>query len=254
MVQKIFHCIWLFLPLNLFSIDNGNPDSLFSVANELYQEEKYEEAIDTYLKIIQEEYESAALYYNLGNAYFHSNKLGKARLFYERAHLLEPSDEDVKANLEHVQSLLTDRFEAVPELFIKRWLNSLIHSFSSNTWLILCLIFFSLFLISASGYIFLSSLRMKKLGFYSGILLFFLSLISFVFATKQYYHQRDPGSAIVMDGSLVVKSAPRQSGKDLFVLHEGTKVWKENEVGEWTEIRISDGRQGWVRVSSIEEV
>lgn len=254
MVQKILIYIILFLPLNLLSAENINPDSLFRVANELYQEEKYEEAIDTYLQITDNGYESAALYYNIGNAYFRSNKLGKARLFYERALLLNPSDEDIKANLEHVKTFLTDRFEIVPELFYKRWFNSLVYSFSSNVWLIICLVFFGLFLLFASAYIFLPSVRIKKLGFYAGIMMFFLSLISFVFSTKQYYHQKDPGTAIVMEGSLVVKSAPRESGKDLFILHEGAKVWKESEVGEWTEIRVSDGRQGWVRVSAVEEV
>ena len=254
MIQKILIYILLFLPINLFSADNINADSLFRLGNELYQQEKYEQNIETYLKITDKGYESAPLYYNLGNAYFRSNKLGKARLYYERALLLDPSDEDIRANLEHLESLLTDRFEIVPELFIKRWFNSLVYSFSSNVWLIVCLVFFGVFLLSASAYIFMPSVRIKKLGFYTGIIMFFLSLISFAFSIKQYHHQKDPGTAIVMEGSLVVKSAPRESGKDLFILHEGAKVWKESEVGEWTEIRISDGRQGWVRVSAVEEV
>ncbi len=246
--------IFFFLPLNFLLAEEVDPDSLFFEANELYQEEKYEEAIDTYLKVEESGYESAALYYNTANAFFRSNKLGKARLFYERALLLDPSDEDIRTNLDHVESLLTDRFDIVPELFYKRWYNSLVHSLSSNMWLIISLLFFGLFLISASAYIFLSATVIRKIGFYAGIILFFLSLISFVFSSRQYYHQKNPGTAIVMEGSLVVKSSPRESSKDLFILHEGAKVWKEGEVGEWTEIRVSDGRQGWVRESAVEEV
>jgi tetratricopeptide (TPR) repeat protein len=237
-----------------FTAKAANPDSLFNRGNELYQQEKYEEAIEAYLKVDEMGYESPALYYNTGNAYFRSNQLGKSRLFFERALLLDPSDEDIKANLEHVKSLLTDRFDVVPELFYKRWFNSLLRSYGSNTWLIFTLVFFGVFLFSASAYVFSPSIRIKKSGFYSGIIMFLLTLITFIFSSRQYYYQKDPDTAIVMEGSLVVKSAPRESGKDLFILHEGAKVWKENSVGEWTEIRISDGREGWVRLNAIEEI
>ena len=65
------------------------PDSLFYKANEKYQEGKYEDAIQLYQEIISEGYESPVLYYNLGNSFFRSNKLGKSRLFYEKALKLE---------------------------------------------------------------------------------------------------------------------------------------------------------------------
>lgn len=246
--------ILLLLPLSTEAREFLNPDSLFSEANTLFQHEKYEEAIQEYLNIIDAGYESAEIYFNTGNAYFRSNKLGKARLFYERALLLDPSDEDIQANLEYTESLLTDRFEEVPELFIKRWYRSLTDSLNSNGWLILSLVFFGIFLIAASAYIFLASLRIKKLGFYGGIVFFALTLLSFIFSSRQYNYQKDPETAIVMEGSLVVKSAPRESGKDLFILHEGTKVWLENYLDEWVEVRITDGRQGWVRISAIEEI
>jgi tetratricopeptide (TPR) repeat protein len=254
MMKRIFIYILLLLPLSLKAREVTNPDSLFAEANRLYQQEAYEQAIQKYLAIIDDGYESAEIYFNTANAYFRSNKLGKARLFYERALLLDPSDEDIQANLNYTESLLTDRFEEVPELFIKRWFRTLTNSLNSNGWLILSLIFFGAFLFSASAYIFISSLKLKKLGFYGGIVFFLLTLTSFLFSSRQYNFQQDPDTAIVMEGSLVVKSAPRESGKDLFILHEGTKVWLENYLDEWVEVRITDGREGWVRISAIEEI
>jgi SH3-like domain-containing protein len=47
------------------------------------------------------------------------------------------------------------------------------------------------------------------------------------------------------------KSSPDQSGNDIFVLHEGTKVTVDDKVGEWLEIRLSDGNKGWVPLNSI---
>ncbi|MBE0654241.1 MAG: tetratricopeptide repeat protein [Bacteroidales bacterium] len=229
-------------------------DSLFLEANALYQEEKYEESINKYLQIREAGFESAELYFNTANAYFRSNKLGKARLFYERALLLNPADEDILANLSYTESFLSDRFEIVPEMFYKRWYRSVENAYDSDTWLILSLIFFGVFLFAAAAYVFLPRLNLKKAGFYGGVLFFLLTLFSFVFSVRRYHQQSNPGTAIVMDGSVTVKSSPRESGKDLFVLHEGTKVWMENEVDQWTEIRISDGRRGWLRKISLENI
>lgn len=40
--------------------------------------------------------------------------------------------------------------------------------------------------------------------------------------------------------------------KDLFVIHEGTKVTILDEVGSWRNISLADGRQGWIPASDIE--
>ena len=57
--------------------------------------------------------------------------------------------------------------------------------------------------------------------------------------------------AIITSPLISGKSSPDKSGNDLFVLHEGTKVTIEDEVGEWLEIRLSDGNKGWVPGNSI---
>lgn len=253
-MKKVLVYILILLPLAVSGVDKPEADSLFTQANQLYQDEKYEEAIDRYLDILDSGFESAELYFNTGNAYFRSNKLGKARLFYERAKLLDPNDEDIQTNLAYTESLLTDRFEQVPQLFLKRWIKSLLNFLGSNGWLMVSLLFFVLFLVSALFYIFIPSVRVKKAGFFSGIVFFLITVATFLFSNRQYQYQKDPGAAIVMEGSLVVKSAPRESGKDLFILHEGTKVWMESDLGNWMEIRITDGRQGWVRTTAIEEI
>jgi hypothetical protein len=49
-----------------------------------------------------------------------------------------------------------------------------------------------------------------------------------------------------------VKSSPNQSGIDLFILHEGTKVSIKSTLGEWTEIELEDGNVGWMPGKDIE--
>jgi SH3-like domain-containing protein len=79
----------------------------------------------------------------------------------------------------------------------------------------------------------------------------FLSIFAFSFAFQQ---SREPDAAIVITGSINVKSAPRNSGKDLFILHEGSKLWLLDELEGWKEIRIVDGRKGWISDYGIEKI
>ena len=60
--------------------------------------------------------------------------------------------------------------------------------------------------------------------------------------------------AIVMDSSVTVKSSPDESGTELFVIHEGTKVFIKNTLNQWVEISLLDGNVGWVKISQIEQI
>jgi SH3-like domain-containing protein len=51
-----------------------------------------------------------------------------------------------------------------------------------------------------------------------------------------------------------VKSAPEQSGKDLFVVHEGLVVQITEEIGDYYRIRLSDGNVGWVPKDAVEGI
>ena len=62
------------------------------------------------------------------------------------------------------------------------------------------------------------------------------------------------GEAVVLSTAAVVKASPEKTGKDLFILHEGTKVEVLDTFGEWSEIRIADGNEGWIRTSAIEVI
>ncbi len=242
----------LFIYSDLFGSDN--PDSAFVKAGELYTNGNYEEAIREWSGIEDQGLASAELFYNLGNAYFRSNKPGKARLYYERALLLDRGDEDIKSNLEFVESMLTDRFDEVPIFFGLKWWNSFTSLFLPNTWMLVTVFLFGLFLIAGVFYTVSGSFRLKRNAFFGALFLLFFSALTFSITLKQRNHFKDPGTAVIMESSLVVKSAPRESSKDLFILHEGTKVSIETKLEDWTEIKISDGRKGWVRVSGYEEI
>jgi SH3-like domain-containing protein len=60
--------------------------------------------------------------------------------------------------------------------------------------------------------------------------------------------------AIVMSSAASVKSSPDRSATELFVLHEGTKVSIGETIDGWAEVRIADGRKGWIEDKRIERI
>jgi SH3-like domain-containing protein len=57
--------------------------------------------------------------------------------------------------------------------------------------------------------------------------------------------------AIVFVPVLTAKTSPDDNGKDMFLLHEGTKVLVRENFNEWTKIQLPNGEQGWVISEAI---
>ncbi len=224
----------------------GSPDSLYTSAGNAYSEGRFEQALADYQSIVELGVTSADLYYNMGNAAFRSNKLGYAVLYYEKALKLDPSHEEAGKNLDYVSQYKEDQLEQVPELFIRTWIRLGYQLFSLRTWSTLALIFFALLLGSILIYIFSSRLSLKKTGFFTGLVTLLFFALSITAAIHRNTEMVAPDSAVIIMPSVVVKSSPSLSGTDLFVLHEGTQIRVDDHVGSWREIRISDGRVGWI--------
>jgi tetratricopeptide (TPR) repeat protein len=211
----------------------------------------YKEALQLWTDIYNTGYRSANLNYNIGNAYFKLNNIPYAILFYERAYLLKPGDENISYNLQISRTLIVDRFQEIPELFFVRWYNFISLIISTNNWAKISIVSFIFCLLFLSLYFYSSRYRHKVIGFWLAISFFFLSLSSFTFTIRNKSLVYDSHKAIILNPLVSGKSSPDNSGTDLFVLHEGTKVTIEDEVGEWFEIRLSDGNKGWVPVNSL---
>lgn len=211
----------------------------------------YKEALQAWTEVYKTGYRSANLCYNMGNAYFKLNNIPQAILFYERAYLQKPADEDINYNLQIARTLTVDRFQEIPELFFVKWYNFVSLFLSSNLWARISLISFVLSLAFLSLYIYSPKYRNKVIGFWFAVTLFILSIGSFVFSARNKSLVYDSHKAIITSQVISGKSSPDSSGTDLFVLHEGTKVSVEDEVGDWLEIRLSDGNKGWVPTNTL---
>ena len=95
----------------------------------------------------------------------------------------------------------------------------------------------------------------RRCGFYGAIVALLLSLGTYGLALWQRNSCLKADYAVVMIPVSSVKSSPSsESSKDLFILHEGTKVQILDSVGQWKNISLSDGRQGWIKDNDIQTI
>jgi tetratricopeptide (TPR) repeat protein len=229
-------------------------DSLFQKGNDLYAKGQYQDAIDIYENIISLGYESPEIYLNTGNSYYKQNIIARAILNYEKALMLAPNDNDIKYNLELVNRLVIDKIEVLPVFFITGWIKSIRNLFSSDFWAIVSLSAFIIALIFISIFLYSRNLSLKKISFWLGFFIILLSAISYIFSNQQKQKILSGNTAIVMNPSVTVKSSPDDSGTDLFVIHEGTKVSIDDQISEWKEIKLSDGSKGWLKAEDLEVI
>jgi hypothetical protein len=221
-------------------------------AEEDYTQEDYAKAIEQYKDILTTYGESAEVYYNLGNAYYKANKIAPAVLYYERALLIDPGDTDIRFNLEMARQKTVDKIEPIDNFFLLKWFDSVQNMGSSDSWAKLGIVCFLLFIGCLLLFFFSRQIHVRKIGFYMGVLFFVSVIVTNIFARNQNREWVNRTHAIVFSPTVTVKSSPNQSGTDLFILHEGTKVSIKSTLGEWTEIELEDGNVGWMPGKDIE--
>ncbi|GHV47287.1 hypothetical protein FACS1894181_00440 [Bacteroidia bacterium] len=227
-------------------------DEQLKEAEATYAQGDYTKAAELYRSILQTYGESAEAYYNLGNAYYKANDIAPAILYYERALLIDPGDADIRFNLEMARQRTVDKIIPIGDFFLVKWLQSVQNMGAADSWAKFGIGGFLLFIGCLFLYFFSRQSKLKKLGFYLGIAFLFLVIAANIFARGQKNELSNRNTAIVFSPTVTVKSSPNQSGTDLFLLHEGTKVLIRSAIGEWKEIELEDGNIGWMPAKDIE--
>ncbi len=238
----------------LLGIHAANLDSLKVVGDSLYAKENFELACKNYRQLAKKG-QSAELCYNIGNCYYRLDDIAQAVLWYERAYLLNPGDEDVRFNLDLARSKTIDKVVPQHEFFFVTWFKSMVNWMSIDAWARTCIVLFVLCLIALAVYIYGQEIWLRKTGFMLFVFFLLLTVLGNVCAWSQRSHLRSRTGAIVMAPSAVVKSTPSKTGSDLFVLHEGTRVEvMDNTLNDWWEVTLVDGKQGWIQRKLIEVI
>lgn len=252
-MRKIFSLLAFSLFLVFNSYGFSVEDSV-AKAEKAFQEEQYNTAINVYESIKSEGYSSEFLFYNLGNAYYKTNNIAKAILNYEKCLKLNPQNSDAIFNLGIAKLQQSDKISEIPDFFLLTWYYNFISFFSSNIWAYISILLFLMILFLIYLYLFTTSGKTKKVSLIFNTILFVLFGLSVIFSVSLKRAILSEKYAIIMTPSLTVKSTPGDSGKDLFVIHEGLKVEIEDIFNDWVKIRVSDGNEGWVKIEDIEKI
>ncbi|HEV8376214.1 MAG TPA: tetratricopeptide repeat protein [Candidatus Polarisedimenticolia bacterium] len=225
----------------------GAPEVLFDEGNAAYARGDFSTAEKAYLKILDGGLRNSRVYYNLANACFRQNQIGRAILFYEKAVRLDPADPDARENLHYASQRIRDRIAEDPAplaiALLQRGLRVI--GLEQTTRIFLAL-YLSAMLAAAIG---IAGWR-KRWARTAGILaasLFFLALLAGGWMVLQERARNAQDEAIVLVEKLEVYSGPGDENTLLASLHEGTKVRIHSQRGDWTQVTIPDGRAGWLK-------
>ncbi|MDB5013499.1 MAG: Tetratricopeptide repeat protein [Daejeonella sp.] len=248
--------LFLFLVLiaPLISRATLQQEVLFEKANALYSKAKYKEALKVYKQSIASDYQSAEVFYNIGNVYYRLGDIPSALLYYERAHKLNPADDDISANIQLANSKTIDKIDTVPEFFLTTWWHKFLLLFSLNTLAAMSIFFWISAAILLIFYLFAKSIAQKKVAFYAGISWFIVGIGSIVTAKKQVDYLNSNQNAIIFSTAVDVKSEPVNGSKNLFIIHAGVKVEVIESNQGWLKIKLPNGNQGWIAASDAKEI
>lgn len=252
----------------LFSLSAYSAPST-DIATQLYEKGDYKQAADAFLSIAKVDGDSPELLFNLANCYAQAGDYGNAILYYSRANRLDPSNKVIKNNLNYFASKVEDsnraelrgkKISVVPdhETFFQSVNRNICAEVAPNVWAVLAAILFILILGSVAIYLFCSDIRLRKAGFFGGILMFFACVIFVIFAfmSASYYDSHDKAvlmaykTALLIEPSSDAKPASNQlcQGTCFEIVAEETDVQGQTT---WYKVRLNSDIEGWLRASDL---
>ena len=231
----------------------AQPEAAFHNANAAYEAGQFQEALEAYEALLQDHrhFESE---FNAGNAAFKMGELGRARLHYERAKLLDASNDHLQANMALLESKIVDRITPIPNLGLTTWLSTWIGPGQLPGWVLWALVWWT------TSWI-LWAQRWRKTPPESKATMTFLAAASLLLGLGGLWavqacnaQMKSPGQLVIMADRVDVTSAPSESGTVLFQLHEGTRACILDRSLGWTEVELDNGNVGWIPMEATEDV
>ncbi|MDD4149211.1 MAG: SH3 domain-containing protein [Bacteroidales bacterium] len=239
--------------MTIFNIYATDINRLQDSAANYYNNTNYEEALFFYDSISNLDYSSAELFLNMGNCYYQIGDIPNSIYYYELSLNLNPANEDTKHNLNIANTKIETKAEELPVAFYKRWFISVISIMSADAWAYLSVFLFSLSLGMMALYFFSLRLSLRKTGFIVAIISLIFAAVSVVFSVNLAKRISNNNNAIVFDKGLV-KSSPNKESNNLFEVSKGLKVEITDSLNLWYNIKLSDGKQGWIEAENLKRL
>ncbi len=228
------------------SLQAQSPPELFADAQEAYDNGEYTRAINLYQQVLGQGMESGPVHYNLGNAYFRAGELGEAILHWEKARQLNPRDQDVQFNLKVGRARIQDRIEAPESSFLIQVFNGIKYRLTLNElgWSVGAL--FLLAGLAFAGWRLLPLAGLKRTAWVVLVVSIVLLLLSGPLLASRLMEVAREDYGIILSKEVRARSGPQEFSTEVFILHEGTRVQVEARRDRWYQIRLADGKEGWI--------
>ena len=249
MNARIFHPKILLLGLALVWLPTwaeSQPESKITRANQLYNQNQFQEAADLYERAIAGGRNNGHLYFNLGNAYFRMDDVARAVLNYAKAQTLLPRDEDIRANLEYALRQTVDQLDGrQPHALgsVVFWVHDLNLKEHGVALLWINLAFWA-------ALAFRLHHQTQTLHTAAKILLALL-VLALVSTGVRWQLESSRAFGVIVPKQIDVHSGWNTRTAALFQLHQGTLVSLAREKEQWVELELSDGKSGWIIRSNI---
>ncbi|MDT8324432.1 MAG: tetratricopeptide repeat protein [Bacteroidota bacterium] len=246
-------CIVLCLTLTA-ALAAQQPEEHFRRASQAYSSADYTEAIRLLHALEREGYAGFHVYYNLGNAYYKNGNLGASTLYFEKALLQDPGNEDVLHNIRVVRARTRDRIEPIPLLFFVQWWNDVKSAFLPKAFFFWSVVF--LWLLAGSLFVFFAFRRVlfRRLALACTLLTGILFLLAVTLYSARIEQLAAHRNAVIMPDEVTVRSAPDASAVESFTVHEGLKVEILESRDDLYRIRLADGKDGWIPRDAAERI
>lgn len=205
----------------------------FDAANRLYEQQQYVEAARAFEALLAQQ-PTAAVWFNLGNAWLQSGEVGRAIAAYRHARRLEPRAADIAANLATARARVG--LPGPPLDFLQRWL-------SPDGWALLALA-------AVVGWLGMQTARelypacrkatgglVKSLGVTTVLALAAALLVAWSIRGEH---------AVVTRADAPARFGPVEESQVAFTLPDGAEVRVLARRPGWLHVRDRAGREGWV--------
>lgn len=227
----------------------ASPQDTFRMANEAMRSGATQDAIQLYQILADRNFASLELYYNLGTAYAMQKDLASARLYLERAYLMDPRNDQIRSNLAMVKSQIDDVYHYPSYPFFSTI--ETVHSVLGRNFLSLGL----LILLSALALLlWLKSKDETNVNMYLYVVVICTLLVVVSVLVERTYTSFHKRMAIVHPNTAPLFERPEVTNKPSLDLSSGYKVRINEEVGPWLKVDLADGTPGWIERQYVQRI